>query len=85
MKDFIRKKLNQHLFENKKVEYEYQHRDIGGSDVYYKRKKVMNNIEKIIHIENIRDIQKFQEISEFIQITYLTDFSNTSTFEVESE
>lgn len=39
MKDFIRKRLNQHLFENKKVEYEYQHRDIGGSDVYYKRKK----------------------------------------------
>ncbi len=36
----------------------------------------MNNIEKIIHIQNIRDIQNFQEISEFIQITYLTESSN---------
>lgn len=39
MKDFIKNRLNQYLLENKKKEYEYQLRDIGGSDVYYKRKK----------------------------------------------
>lgn len=39
MKDFIKNRLNQYLLENKKKGYEYQLRDIGGSDVYYKRKK----------------------------------------------
>ena len=53
MKDFIRKKLNQRLFENKKVEYEYQHRDIGGSDVYYKRKKDVNMHLKKKHVKPI--------------------------------
>jgi hypothetical protein len=36
MKNIIRKIL---LEEVKKTEWEYQVRDIGGSDVYYKRKK----------------------------------------------
>lgn len=39
MKAFIRKRLIQILTESKTVEHEYQLRDIGGSSVYYKRKK----------------------------------------------
>jgi hypothetical protein len=39
MKRFIKERLNHFLIESKTVEYEYQLRDIGGSDVYYKRKK----------------------------------------------
>lgn len=39
VKDLIKKRLNYLLNEAKKLEYQYQVRDIGGSDVYYKRKK----------------------------------------------
>ena len=40
MKNLIRELLVKALIsESKKTEYEYQIRDIGGSDVYYKRKK----------------------------------------------
>lgn len=39
MKTFIRERLNHFLIESKTFEYEYQVRDIGGSDVYYKKKK----------------------------------------------
>jgi hypothetical protein len=39
VKDLIKKRLNHLLNEAKKSEYQYQVRDIGGSDVYYKRKK----------------------------------------------
>lgn len=40
MKNLIRELLVKGLIsESKKTEYEYQIRDIGGSDVYYKRKK----------------------------------------------
>lgn len=39
MKQFIKNRLNELLTENKKANYEYQVRDIGGSDVFYKRKK----------------------------------------------
>jgi hypothetical protein len=39
LKQFIRYKLNELLLESKKDKYEYQSRDIGGSMVYYKRKK----------------------------------------------
>ena len=39
MKEFIRQRLTHLLFEGKTHEYEYQLREIGGSDVYYKRKK----------------------------------------------
>ena len=39
MKSFIKERLNHFLIESKTVTYEYQLRDIGGSDVYYKRKK----------------------------------------------
>lgn len=39
MKDLIKLRLKHLLNEAKKSEYEYQVRDIGGSDVYYKRKK----------------------------------------------
>jgi len=39
-KSFIKYQLRQSLLnEAKKTEYEYQIRDIGGGDVYYKRKK----------------------------------------------
>jgi len=39
-KSFIKYQLRQSLLnEAKKIEYEYQIRDIGGGDVYYKRKK----------------------------------------------
>lgn len=38
MKTFIRERLNYFLTESKKIDYEYQLRNIGGSDVYYKRK-----------------------------------------------
>jgi hypothetical protein len=38
MKEFIRERLNHFLHESKNT-VEYQVRDIGGSDVYYKRKK----------------------------------------------
>ncbi len=50
MKNLIRELLVKALIsESKKTEYEYQIRDIGGSDVYYKRKKsdkLWNFIEK---------------------------------------
>ena len=50
MKNLIRELLVKGLIsESKKTEYEYQIRDIGGSDVYYKRKnndKLWNFIEK---------------------------------------
>ena len=39
MKEFIRERLIHLLSEGKTTEYQYQLRDIGGSDVYYKRKK----------------------------------------------
>jgi hypothetical protein len=39
MKEFIRERLVYLLSESKTTEYQYQLRDIGGSDVYYKRKK----------------------------------------------
>lgn len=39
MKEFIRERLIYLLSEGKTKEYQYQLRDIGGSDVYYKRKK----------------------------------------------
>jgi len=39
MKEFIRERLVYLLSEGKTTEYQYQLRDIGGSDVYYKRKK----------------------------------------------
>ena len=39
MKEFIRERLVYLLSERKTTEYQYQLRDIGGSDVYYKRKK----------------------------------------------
>jgi hypothetical protein len=39
MKGFIRERLVYLLSESKSKEYQYQLRDIGGSDVYYKRKK----------------------------------------------
>jgi hypothetical protein len=39
VKDLIKKRLNHLLNEAKKLEYQYQVRDIGGDDVYYKRKK----------------------------------------------
>jgi|Laugrespbdmm15sd_2_1035082.scaffolds.fasta_scaffold208063_1 hypothetical protein len=39
MREFIRERLNHFLQETKTTTYEYQVRDIGGSDVYYKRKK----------------------------------------------
>ena len=39
MKNLIKKRLNYLLNEVKKLEYQYQVRDIGGSDVYYKKKK----------------------------------------------
>lgn len=50
MKNLIRELLVKALIsESKKTEYEYQIRDIGSSDVYYKRKKsdkLWNFIEK---------------------------------------
>lgn len=39
MREFIKKRLTILLNESKKSEYQYQKRDIGGSDVYYKKKK----------------------------------------------
>lgn len=39
VKDLIKKRLNHLLNEAKKLEYQYQVRDIGGDEVYYKRKK----------------------------------------------
>jgi hypothetical protein len=40
MKSLIKELLIKGLIaESKKTEYEYEVRDIGGSDVYYKRKK----------------------------------------------
>jgi len=40
IKSVIKYKLRESLLnEAKKTEYEYQMRDIGGGDVYYKRKK----------------------------------------------
>jgi len=39
MKKFIRERLVYLLSESKTKELQYQLRDIGGSDVYYKRKK----------------------------------------------
>lgn len=39
MKNLIQIRVKAFLNEAKKTEYEYQVRDIGGSDVYYKRKK----------------------------------------------
>lgn len=36
IRTILREKL---ISESKKMEYEYQIRDIGGADVYYKRKK----------------------------------------------
>ena len=39
VKDLIKKRLNHLLNQAKKLEYQYQVRDIGGDDVYYKRKK----------------------------------------------
>lgn len=39
MKDFIKQRLVKFLTEAKKLDYEYQVRDIGGTNVYYKRKK----------------------------------------------
>lgn len=39
MKQFIKERLVYFLSEGKTIEYQYQIRDIGGSDVYYKRKK----------------------------------------------
>jgi hypothetical protein len=39
MKGFIKERLKYFLTEGKTIEYQYQIRDIGGSDVYYKRKK----------------------------------------------
>lgn len=39
MKDFIKNKLNFLLIESKKTEYEYQVRDIGGVNLYYKKNK----------------------------------------------
>lgn len=39
MREFIKEKLTILLNESKKSEYQYQKRDIGGSDVYYKKKK----------------------------------------------
>lgn len=39
VKDLIKKRLNHLLNEAKKLEYQYQVRDIGGEEVYYKRKK----------------------------------------------
>lgn len=39
MKEFIKHRLIVLLNESKTDEYQYQTRDIGGSDVYYKKKK----------------------------------------------
>jgi hypothetical protein len=39
MKEFIRHRLIDLLNESKNDEHQYQIRDIGGSDVYYKKKK----------------------------------------------
>ena len=39
MKKFIKNRLNVLLTEGKKEEYQYQMRDIGGSNVYYRNKK----------------------------------------------
>ena len=39
MKEFIKQRLVKLLTEAKKLDYEYQIRDIGGTNVYYKRKK----------------------------------------------
>jgi hypothetical protein len=39
LKNLIKIRVKDFLNEAKKAEYEYQVRDIGGSDVYYKRKK----------------------------------------------
>ncbi len=39
MKEFIKRRLIVLLNESKTDEYQYQTRDIGGSDVYYKKKK----------------------------------------------
>lgn len=39
MKEFIKDRLIVLLNESKKDEHQYQIRDIGGSDVYYKKKK----------------------------------------------
>lgn len=39
MKDFIKYRLNILLTESNKDEYQYQMRDIGGSNVYYKKRK----------------------------------------------
>ena len=50
MKSYIKYILRESLLaEAKKTEYEYQLRDIGGADVFYKRKKgekIWNFIEK---------------------------------------
>lgn len=50
MKSYIKHILRESLLiESKKTTYEYQVRDIGGGDVYYKRKKgdkIWNFIEK---------------------------------------
>jgi hypothetical protein len=39
VKDFIKQRLTSFLMETKNDSHEYQIRDIGGSIVYYKRKK----------------------------------------------
>lgn len=39
LKDFIKYRLSVLLNESKNDEHQYQIRDIGGSDVYYKKKK----------------------------------------------
>jgi len=39
VREFIKERLTVLLNESKKSEYQYQKRDIGGSDVYYKKKK----------------------------------------------
>ena len=60
MKNIIRKIL---LEEVKKTEWEYQVRDIGGSDVYYKRKKD----EKIWSFIDEKEFEKDSEKGKIVK------------------
>ena len=60
MKNIIRKIL---LEEVKKTEWEYQVRDIGGSDVYYKRKKG----EKFWSFINEKEFEKDSEKGKIVK------------------
>jgi hypothetical protein len=66
VKEFIKNRLKVLLNESEKHEYQYQKRDIGGSDVYYKKKKndkywVFTDKEDFDKKSNNKNTIKFKE------------------------